>query len=354
MHQTWLSNYSWKEAEESLNSLPQFITKTTVSGFGDLDIQFVHSPSTAALNGEKSIPLLFLHGWPGSIIEVSKALPIFNEKGIDVVAPSLPGWLSSTLPREKGFKIKHHAEVVHKLMLKLGYKKYVLQGGDWGGEIAPTLATMYPESILGMHVNYFPVHPEPRFASKEEKDAEEKGYSAFEKNSLDRFREWKKNGTAYVQIQQFKPLMLGIGLHDSPMGLLAWIADKVFDWSDSFPRNAEGYKWSHEELITWTLIQYFSDMGPAGPFQMYVENRFESEGGEWEGNRRKYVEVQTGVSALRWENEMVPRKWAEREANVIWWREHGRGGHFAVYEMPEEMVQDVVEFVDSLGISGYT
>lgn len=79
-------------------------------------------------------------------------------------------------------------------------------------------------------------------------------------------------------------------------------------------------------------------------------NRFEAEGGEWKGNGRRYVEVPTGVSALRWENEMVPRKWAEREAKVVWWREHQRGGHFAIYEMPEEMVGDVVDFVDSVGI----
>lgn len=268
MREIWLSKYSWKDVEDHLNSFPQFITKIPIPRFGDLDIQFVHSPSTAALNGKKSIPLLYLHGWPGSIVEVTKALPMFNEKGFDVVAPSLPGWLSSTLPSEKGFKVKYHAEVAHKLMLKLGYDKYVLQGGDWGGEIAPTLATMYPEHVLGMHLNYFPVYPEPHYPSKEEQIADEKTYTAYEKNSLDRFREWKKNGTAYVQIQQSKPLTLAVGLHDSPMGLLAWIADKILDWSDSFPRNPEGYKWSNDELITWALIQYFGDAGPAGPFQM--------------------------------------------------------------------------------------
>jgi pimeloyl-ACP methyl ester carboxylesterase len=347
--QTWLGTYSWKDAEAQLNTLPQFMTNIPVSGFSDLDIQFVHSPSQAALNGKKSIPLLYLHGWPGSILEVSKALPLFNEQGFDVVAPSLPGWLSSTLPREKGFKVKHHAEMAHKLMLRLGYEKYILQGGDWGGEIAPTLATMYPEHVLGMHLNYFPVHPEPKFASRDKKE-EEKGFTPFEKNSLERFRQWIKNGTAYIEIHQAKPLTLSVGLHDSPMGCLAWIADKILDWSDSFPRNPEGYRWSNEELITWTLVHYFGDAGPAGPFQMYVENRFEQDGASREAVGRKYVEVPTGVSALWWENEMVPRKWAERDAKVVWWREHQRGGHFAVYEMPEEMVADITDFVDSLGI----
>jgi hypothetical protein len=251
--------------------------------------------------------------------------------------------LLSTLSSEKGFKVKHHAEVVHKLMLKLGYEKYVSQGGDWGGELTPTLATMCPEHVLGMHLNYIPVHPEPKFASKEEKEKEESNPTAFEMNSLGRFREWIKNGTAYIEIQQAKPLTLSVGQHDSPMVLLAWIADKILDWSDSFPRNHNGYKWSNEELITRTLIHYFGDAGPAGPFQMDAENQFEQDGGSREGVCRKYADVPTGASALWWENKMVPRKWAEREAKVVWWREHQRGGHFAVYEMPEEMVADVVD-----------
>ena len=233
-------------------------------------------------------------------------------------------------------------------MLELGYDKYVLQGGDWGGEIAPKVASTYPENVLGMHLNYFPVHPEPR----KEKLAEAKTYTEFEQNSLNRFREWKKNGTAYVEIQQSKPLTLGVGLHDSPMGLCAWVADKILDWSDSFPRNSKGYIWTNEEFITWTLIQYFGVAGPAGPFQMYAANRFEAEVEELEGNERKYIEVPTGVSALRWENEMVPKRWADKEAKVVWWREHERGGHFALYEMPDEMVQDMVDFVDSLNIRG--
>ena len=347
---TWLSTYSWKAAEDKLNSLPQFITKIPISGFGDLDIQFVHSQSKTGLNGKMPIPLLYLHGWPGSILEVSKALPLFAERGFDVIAPSLPGWLSSTLPSATGFKVSHHAEMAHKLMLKLGYERYVLQGGDWGGEIAPTLATMYPEHMLGMHLNYFPIHPEPKFASKEEKEEEESTFTAFEKNSLKRWREWVKNGTTYIEVQQFKPLTLSIGLHDSPIGCLAWIADKILDWSDSFPRNPDGYKWSNDELITWSLIHYFGDAGPAGPFQMYVENGFEQSGASKEAIGRKYADVPTGVSALWWENEMMPRKWAEKDARVVWWREHRRGGHFAIYEMPEEMVADVVDFVDSLGI----
>jgi hypothetical protein len=202
---------------------------------------------------------------------------------------------------------------------------------------------MGAENVLGMHLNYFPVYPEP----KEEEVAEAKTYAEFEQNSLNRFQEWKKKGTAYVEIQQSKPLTLGVGCTTRPW---VWVADKILDWSDSFPRNSKGCRWTNKEFITWTLVQYFGNAGPAGRFQMYVANRFEAVGGKWEGNGRKNIEVPTGVSALRWENEMVPKRWAEKEAKVVWWREHERGAHFALYEMPDEVVQDVVDFVDSLVI----
>ena len=228
MRQTWLSNYSWREAEDKINSLAQFITKNPVSGFRYLDIQFVHlPPSVASLNG-KSILLLLLDGWPDSIIEVSKTLPIFNGKGIDIVAPSLPGWLSSTIPRENGFKVQRHAEAAHKLILKLVYGKCVLQGGDWSGKIAPALSTIYPKSVMGMHVNYFPVHPEPRFVSKWEKIVEGRGYTGFEKNSLGRFREWKKNGTAYVQILDSQTSFHAI-LKDTNGAMKSWSPGNWFN-----------------------------------------------------------------------------------------------------------------------------
>jgi pimeloyl-ACP methyl ester carboxylesterase len=332
--QTWLTSYSWREQEVLLNSLPQFTTSISVTGFGELNTHFVHSLSKSS----HAVPLLYLHGWPGSILEITKALPLLNEAGFHVVAPSLPGWLSSSTPTEKGFDISKHAECMHNLMLKLGYSKYILQGGDWGGEIAPMLAGMFPDHVLALHVNYFDIVPLPEVTGNE-------NFREFEENSIKIFKHWLKNESAYTQIQGTKPLSLGIGLHDSPIGLLAWITDKLFSWSDCYPKNPKGYRWTNEELITWTLIHYFSNDGPTAPFHMYVENNF---GVFEEGNNRKFVDVPTGVSAFRCEAEMVPRMWAEEKANVVWWREHEIGGHFAMYERPEEMVVDIVEFVHSL------
>ena len=310
------------------------MTSIPIAGFGDSKLQFIHSLSLEL----DAIPLLYIHGWPGSIIEITKALPILNEKGFHVIAPSLPGWLSSSTPQEKGFKVTQHAECFHKLMLKLGYSKYVLQGGDWGGEIAPTLAGMYPEHVLAMHVNYFPIVPTPEIQ-------EGSNFTDFEKSSVEGFQHWRENETAYQGVQSTKPLSFGIGLHDSPVGMLAWMTDKLFSWCDCYPHNPLGHKWTHEELITWTLIHYFSDDGPTAPFHMYVTNKSVRYA---EGN--PYVNVPTGVSAYRNEPEMGPRSLAEKRANVVWWREHQNGGHFAIYERPEEMVDDIVAFVTSVGL----
>lgn len=132
-----------------LNKLPQFKCPIEVEGFGTLDMHFVHSESSA----NAPIPLLFLHGWPGSFSEVRKALPILNEAGFHVVAPSLAGYGFSSCPQKAGFKLGQDAELMHNLMLKLGYHNYVVQGGDWGSHITRKMALRYPEAIKAAHVN---------------------------------------------------------------------------------------------------------------------------------------------------------------------------------------------------------
>ena len=167
---------------------------------------------------------------------------------------------------------------------------------------------------------------------------------------MERFREWIKNGTAYIEMNHAKPLTLSVGLHDSPTGCLAWIADKIIDWSDSFLEIQKGTDGGirnlspgHSSIISGTRNQ--RDL-----FRYMLRTDLNKEGASREAVGGKSVEVPTGMSALWWENEMVPRKWAERDAKVIWWREPQRGGRCTVYEMPEEMVADIPDFVDSLGI----
>ncbi|KAK5234248.1 glycosylphosphatidylinositol anchor biosynthesis [Exophiala xenobiotica] len=317
----WRESYSWRKEEARLNEMPQFRTPIDVDGFGTLDIHFVHSTSPS----KGAIPLLFLHGWPGSFSEIQKALPRLHQAGFHVVSPSLPGYGFSSYPDKKGFKHVHHAEVMHKLMSRLGYKQYVVQGGDWGAFITRCLGIMYPESVKAIHMNMI-MMPKPDFDKEPE-------YTPFEKASLERNAWFSQTQSAYLLLQGSKPRTLGFAMHDSPVGMLAWMADKVFVWSDAYP-------WTPTELITWTLLHYFP--GPTTGFQMYKENDPAEMAVALQGNT--YVKVPTGVSAFPKELGLMPRSWAERQANVVFWREHSSGGHFAAYERPEELAGDLIDF----------
>ena len=146
----WRNHYDWREEEERLNELPQYKCPIDVEGFGTLSIHFVHAQSTSP--GAR--PLLFVHGWPGSFAEVRKIVPLLNKGGFHVVAPSLPGYGFSSDPGEAGFKHEQDAEVMHKVMRKLGYERYYVQGGDWGSDIVRTCGRRYPEHVLAVHINH--------------------------------------------------------------------------------------------------------------------------------------------------------------------------------------------------------
>lgn len=145
----WRTEYDWRAEEARLNAMPQFMTDINVEGFGEIQLHFVHSRSRR----EDAIPVLFLHGWPGSFAEVTKILPILNQAGFHVVAPSLPGYGFSSYPEKPGFKHQHHAMAFHSLMQKLEYQDYVVQGGDWGSDIVRIIGLLYPENVKAVHQN---------------------------------------------------------------------------------------------------------------------------------------------------------------------------------------------------------
>ena len=261
-----------------------------------------------------------------SFQEVSKALPKLNAAGFHVIAPSLPGFGFSSCPNKPGFKHRQDAELMHKLMLRLHYNDYwcyVVQGGYWGAMIAWTMAHSYLDSAKAVHVNLLSL-PKPDFDSEPE-------YDDFEKRSLRQHEYFDTKEFAYYLVQNTKPRTFGFAMHDSPVGLLAWMADKLFTWSDSYP-------WSSAELITGTLLHYFP--GPTGGFHMYRENSATEMIGGADAEQ---------VSALsRRRQRWFPRSWAENKANIVFWQEHESGGHFAAYEKPEEFVDDLVRFFHSV------
>lgn len=148
--QFWRTSYKWREEEARLNELPQYTCHVEVDNYGDLKMHFVHSRSFIA----DAIPLLFVHGWPGSFVEATKMMPILTEAGFHVVSPSLPGYGFSSCPDKAGFTNEQDAEAVHQVMLKLGYQRYVAQGGDWGSDIVRDLGRIFPEHVKAVHINH--------------------------------------------------------------------------------------------------------------------------------------------------------------------------------------------------------
>ncbi|OQE28419.1 hypothetical protein PENSTE_c003G00881 [Penicillium steckii] len=266
----WRTEFDWRKAETKLNELPQYHADIEVEGFGSLDIHFIHQRSPV----EKAIPLLFSHGWPGSFIEVAKLLPLL--KGDDglpafhIVAPSLPNFGFSSGVTKRGFGLAQYAEVLHSLMIKLGYGQYVTQGGDWGYWITRAVGYRYPDHCKASHVNMIEARP-PKWSTSPFLALQHAlmPYSDAEKAGRKRAEWFDREGYGYNTIQRTKPQTIGVSLADSPVALLAWIYEKLHDWTDSYP-------WTDDEILTWISIYWFSKPGPEASVRIYYEG-FHSE-----------------------------------------------------------------------------
>ncbi|OTB17837.1 hypothetical protein K445DRAFT_315577 [Daldinia sp. EC12] len=333
----WRDTFDWREAEAKLNdTLPQFTTRIGVDGHeDDLKIHFVHAKSER----EDAIPLLFCHGWPGSFLEVSKILPLLtagggeDEPAFHVVAPSIPNFGFSQGTSKPGFGIRQHAEVCHKLMLRLGYNKYVTQGGDWGYVITRRMGELYPTHVQASHLNYIHAYPPTLLSSPLLYLQHRLGlYSASEKAGLERTRWFVENGSGYNQIQGTKPHTPGFALVDSPVALLAWIYEKLVDWTDAYP-------WTDDEVLTWIGIYAFSDAGPDASLRLYYEtvhNRKDALlASGWIGK------VPLGLSYFPRDLTVVPSSWGKTLGPVVFEKRHEDGGHFAAFERPEKLAADL-------------
>ncbi|KAK7062735.1 hypothetical protein VNI00_000223 [Paramarasmius palmivorus] len=314
----WKDGYEWRKHEKLLNDeLPQFTRDIEVDGFGVLNIHYVHKKSQVT---ENAIPLLFVHGWPGSFIEVRKILPLLNEgtPSFHVVAVGLPGFGFSEGAKKKGFSINQYAEVAHKLMMFLGYNEYVTQGGDWGYIITRTIAAKYgPTHAKAWHTNV-------QFGSKPENDNPD-AYTEAEKAGIERGN-----------------------LADSPVGVLAWIFEKLVNWTDGYPWNDDEGHFSriYEKrtklidwfaVLTWISIYWFSRSGPAASVRIYYE--YQAAGG-----RAKFLSAEPviplGNSYFPKELWVPPRSWIN-DKNLVFESQHDSGGHFAAHEKPKELAEDL-------------
>ncbi|EIN12339.1 alpha/beta-hydrolase [Punctularia strigosozonata HHB-11173 SS5] len=326
----WRNGWDWRRFEAEINQLPMFTRDIDVDGFGALNIHYVHQKSETA----SAVPLLFVHGWPGHFLEVRKILPLLVSKGqpsFNVVAFSLPGYGWSEAPKKKGFGLAQYAEVGHKLMLALGYTEYVTQGGDWGYLITRKMATLYGgRHIKAWHTN-MPVGAPPKLRSSPLTFLRTLlGLTAAEKAGLARMKWFHTKGQGYMQEQSTQPQTLGYSLADSPVGLLAWIYEKLHDWTDSYP-------WNDDEVLDWVSVYWFSRAGPTASLRIYYEV---IQAGDfiW---RDRVTSAPMGVSYFPKEIMPAPPSWVRLTGRVIFEARHDAGGHFAAYEKPEELVGDL-------------
>jgi hypothetical protein len=236
-------------------------------------------------------------------------------------------------PSQKGFGLVQYAEICHKLMLALGYAEYVTQGGDWGYVITRTMGRTYRKHCVASHINMaIPSYPKPsqpllflRFMLTPFTPAERAG--------LERAKWFEKEGMGYFKAQSTKPQTIAYSQADSPVGLLAWIYEKLHDWSDSYP-------WTDDEVLTWVSIYVFSRAGPAAPSRQYYEAMHDPtnmllKAGVW------LPEVKLGVSYFPKELAPMPKLWAHTMGPLVLQNEHEKGGHFAAWENPDALVSDL-------------
>ncbi|KAI0014600.1 Alpha/Beta hydrolase protein [Xylariomycetidae sp. FL0641] len=333
----WRDEFSWRAFEKRLNELPQYEVAITLDGFHPFRVHFVHQRSESP----DAIPLLFIHGWPGSFYEVSRILPLLAESeknggpAFHVVAPSLPNFGFSNRVDRPGFGIKQYADTCHQLMQSLGYKQYASQGGDWGSSISLSIGTFHPESLRAIHLNLIAGTPPPptspfaflRFLATHFLNL----YSTKESEGLKAGQDYQERGSGYFEIQKTRPNTIGVALADSPVGLLAWIYDKLVSWTDN-------YAWTAQEVCEWVSLYWFSRAGSAASVVIYHE----ASKGEWQSKAGIAVPgIKLGFSYFPKEIFGLPRAWNRRLGDVVFEQEHQSGGHFAAWEKPELLVGDL-------------
>ncbi|MFC5818826.1 epoxide hydrolase family protein [Nonomuraea harbinensis] len=321
----WRTGYDWRAHEAALNAFPQFTTE--IDG---QNVHFLHvrSPEPDAL------PLLVTHGWPGSVAEFMKVVgPLTDPRAhggdpadaFHVVAPSLPGFGFSGPTRERGWDMARVAAAWKELMRRLGYGRYGAHGGDTGAVISPMVGRLDPERVVGVHVNGGLGFPSGD-------PAELEGLTEAERARLAVYGD--QDGSGYAMIQSTRPQTLAYGLHDSPAGQLAWIAEKFKEWTDparELPEDAV----DRDQLLTNISIYWLT--GTAGSSaRLYKESA-----ASW-GRGQEPSALPHGVAVFP--GDPGVRRVAEREHKIVHWSEFDRGGHFAAMEAPDLLVGDVRAF----------
>ncbi|KAH9259439.1 hypothetical protein BASA81_002482 [Batrachochytrium salamandrivorans] len=332
----WKTKYDWRKFESELNSFPNF----TLQINPETNLHFLHLRCTGSPAGG-AVPLLLVHGWPGSVWEFHHLLPLLQDK-FHLVVPSLPGYGWSTTKADK-MNVEAVGHLFHELMLVLGYDQYVAQGGDWGSLVIREIAFHHPKHCVGMHSNMPVFIPTPtRVAWLSPILALDwllprRQFSQFEQEQLARTKHYVKTGAAYMLMNASKPHTLGFGLHDSPAGLLAYISEKIALWSD--PKSSL----SEDEILTNVMI-YWVTGSITSSLRLYYESL--PFGKDTPGFKSKVdrIDVPCGLALFSKEAIAFPQKWLRQTHNVVQATEFAEGGHFAAWEQPNALAKDIEKF----------
>ena len=314
----WRDGYAWRRCEARLNALGQFVTE--IDGLG---IHFLHVRSPH----EDAMPLLLTHGWPGSVVEFLDVIGPLTDPpdpgdAFHVVAPSLPGFGFSGKPTATGWGVAKIAQAWAELMRRLGYERWVAQGGDWGAAVTTAIGVQAPEGCAGIHVNMPIARPLPEdLAAPGEAELRALG-------ALKHYQDWD---SGYSKQQATRPQSLGYGLVDSPVGLAGWILEKMWAWTDNA---GSPYDALNRDTILDNLMLYWLPATGASAARLYWESFARFADGE--------VAIPAGASQFPKEIIPAPRKWAERRyRNLVYWNELDKGGHFAAWEQPGLFVEEL-------------
>jgi pimeloyl-ACP methyl ester carboxylesterase len=336
----WATDYDWRRCEAALNALPQFVTE--IDG---LDIHFLHVRS----QHQDALPLIVNHGWPGSIIEQLKIIdPLVNptahgasaSDAFHVVIPSMPGYGFSGKPTSTGWGPERMARAWAELMERLGYTRYVAQGGDWGAFVVDFMGVQQPPGLLAIHTNYAGSVPADVYRALLAGEPPQPGFSAEERRAYEQLATTLKR-VAYAQYMASRPQTL-YGIADSPVGLAAWLLDH--DDAGGQPAAAvaaalnrtgsDTGELTRDEVLDNITLYWLTNTGVSAS-RLYWEYK----GGFWDA---KGVSIPVAVSVFPGEAYQAPRSWAERAyPQLIHFNEVDRGGHFAAWEQPQLFAEEL-------------
>ncbi|MDM1293383.1 epoxide hydrolase [Sphingobacterium sp. N143] len=333
----WGNGYDWRKLENKLNALPQFVTR--IDG---LDIQFIHVRSKE----KAALPLVLTHGWPGSPLEFIDAIgPLTDpvhyggkaEDAFDVIIPAIPGYGFSEIPKELGWNPDRVAKAWDTLVKRLGYTKYVSEGGDHGSVISNALARQAPSGLLGIHLTMPATIPAELVKSINAGDPVPAGLSQDEVNAYTSMRAFFGRNAAYGEIMVTRPQTTGYLLSDSPSALAAFLYEKIAEWTES---DLKPEKVISRDAILDDITLYWLTNTGASSSRFYWENNNNNFSAEHQKTAR--IKVPVAISVFPHEIYQAPESWSRAAyPSLYYYHKAPKGGHFAAWEQPQIFTEEL-------------